>query len=195
LKVEIKEKNIKMSWRIWYERIKLSKELWWVKEELTLCVLKKLNWELAIMMLTNMEIRSNEDVVKVFSKYSSRWWVEDTYKYMKQESWLEKIMLRKYKSLQNMMIFVLWAMNFVSILRRNEDKYFCKALIDISEILNLKKLKYKEHSIVAWIRNILRLSSTWIRDFLRNKIQRITWWLNLCLFDKFDNPFKILGKL
>lgn len=53
-----------------------------------------------MMIITNMKIENNTDVVKVFSKYSSRWWVEDTFKFMKQEFQLEKIMLKNYKSLQ-----------------------------------------------------------------------------------------------
>ena len=72
------KRKVKISARVWYEKIKIS----WIKEELTLCVLKKLNWEISMMMLTNMKVENNTDVVKVFSKYSSRWWVEDTFKFI-----------------------------------------------------------------------------------------------------------------
>jgi len=34
------KKKIKITWRVWYEKIKIA----WIKEELTLCVLKRLNW-------------------------------------------------------------------------------------------------------------------------------------------------------
>lgn len=187
-----KEKQkVKISWRIWFEKIKIA----WIQEELTLCVLKKLNWELSMMMITNMNIQNNDDVVKVFSKYSCRWWVEDTFKFMKQEFSLEKIMLKNYKSLQNMMIFLLASMNFITNLRRIDDKYFTKTLIEKAKALNWKVLKYIEHSIVAWIRVFLALNSLWIRDFLRKKINKLTWWWNLCLFEKLANPYQILGKL
>ena len=146
------------------------------------------------MMLTNMKIENTTDVVKVFSKYSSRWWVEDTYKFMKQEFQLEKIMLKNYKSLKNMMIFLLASMNFVSKLRRREDKYFTKFLIEKAKSLTWDKLKYVEHSIIAWIRVILALNSIWIRDFLRNKIKKLNL-QNLCLFDELPNPYEILGEL
>lgn len=184
------KKKIKLNWRVWYEKIKIE----WIKEELTLCVLKKLNWELSMMMITNMKIDNNTDAVKVFSKYSSRWWVEDTYKFMKQEFQLEKIMLKNYKSLQNMMIFLLAGMNFISKLRKTEDKYFTKVLIEKAKALNWKVLKMVEHSIVAWIRVLLALNSIWIRDFLRKKINKLNTW-NLCLFEKIRNPYEILGKL
>ena len=194
-KVNKKDKNkekkkIKICWRIWYEKIKIA----WIKEKLTLCVLKKLSWELSMMMLTNMKIENNDDVVKVFSKYSSRWWVEDTFKFMKQEFQLEKIMLKNYKSLKSIMIFLLASMNFVTKLRKNDDKYFTKILIEKAKALNWKVLKMTEHSIMAWIRVILALNSLWIRDFLRRKIDKLNLW-NLCLFEKLANPYEILGKL
>jgi hypothetical protein len=45
--------------------------------------------------------------------------VEDTYKYMKQEFRLESIMLKNYRSLENMMTFLLSAMVFVSGISKN----------------------------------------------------------------------------
>jgi len=185
------KRKVKISARVWYEKIKIS----WIKEELTLCVLKKLNWETSMMMLTNMKVENNTDVVKVFSKYSSRWWVEDTFKFMKQQEFqLEKTMLKNYKSLKNIMIFLLASINFVSKLRKSDDKYFTKYLIEKAKALNWKVLKYVEHSIIAWIRVILALNSLWIRDFLRKKINKLNLW-NLCLFEKLANPYEILGKL
>jgi len=184
------KRKVKISARVWYEKIKLV----WIKEELTLCVLKKLNWSLSMMMLTNMDIKDNTDVVKVFSKYSSRWWVEDTFKFMKQEFQLKKIMLKNYKSLKNIMIFLLASMNFVSKLRKTDDKYFTKYLIEKAKAFNYKVLKYTEYSIMAWIRVILALNSLWIRDFLKKKIDKFNLW-NLCFFEKLANPYKILGKL
>ena len=159
-----------------------------------LCVLKKLSWELSMMMITNKEIKSNDAVVEVFSKYSSRWWVEDTYKYLKQEFKLEKIMLKNYLSLQNMMTFILVAMNFVSYIRR-WCSYFSTIFIQEAKALNQKSLKYLEHSIIVWISYFLALSSTWIRGFLRSKILKLSGWDNLSLFDNLPNPYQILGKL
>jgi len=184
------KRKVKINARVWYEKIKIA----WIQEELTLCVLKKLNWQLSMMMITNMKIENNTDVVKVFSKYSSRWWVEDTFKFMKQEFSLEKIMLKNYKSLKNIMIFLLASMNFVSKLGKTEDKYFVKILIEKAKALNWKVLKMIEHSIIAWIRVVLALNSIWIRDFLKKKIDKLNLW-NLCLFAKLANPYEILGKL
>jgi hypothetical protein len=55
---------------------------------------------------------------------------------MKQEFSLEKIMLKNYKSLKNIMIFLLASMNFVSKLGKTEDKYFVKILIEKAKALN-----------------------------------------------------------
>ena len=185
-----KEIKQKLSARIWYEEIKLP----WIKEKIYLCVLKKLSWELSMMMITNKEIKSNDDVIEVFSKYSSRWWVEDTYKYLKQEFKLERIMLKTYSSIQNMMTFILVAMNFVSYIRR-WCSYFSNIFIQEAKALNQKTLKYLEHSVIAWISYFLTLSSVWIRDFLRPKILKLSWWDNLSLFDKIPNPYQIFAKL
>lgn len=183
------ENQVRICWRVWYEKVKMP----WIEEELTLCVLKKLSWKLSMMMLTNMKVESNTDVLKVFSKYSSRWWVEDTYKFMKQEFHLERIMLKNYKSLQNMMIFLLSSMSFVSKLRKTADKYFTAILIEKAKALNWRVLKMREHSIISWMRVILSFNSIWIREFLRKKIDKLNLW-NLCLFDKIANPYEILGK-
>jgi hypothetical protein len=86
-------------------------------------------------------------------------------------------------------------MNFVTNLRQIDNKYFTKTLIEKAKALNWKVLKYIEHSIVAWIRVFLALNSLWIRDFLRKKIDKLTWWWDLCLFEKLANPYEILGKL
>jgi hypothetical protein len=48
-----------------------------------------------------------------------------------------------------MMIFLLASMNFVTKLRKNEEKYFCQELEKVSRSLNQAKLKYKEHSIIS----------------------------------------------
>jgi hypothetical protein len=55
---------------------------------------------------------------------------------MKQEFSLERIMLKNYKSLQNMMIFLLASMNFVTNLRQIDNKYFTKTLIEKAKALN-----------------------------------------------------------
>jgi hypothetical protein len=55
---------------------------------------------------------------------------------MKQEFKLEKIMLKSYKSLQNIMIFLLASMNFVTKMRKSDDKYFTKILIEKAKALN-----------------------------------------------------------
>lgn len=184
------KKKQKICARVWYEKITIP----WVEGEITLCVLKKLNGQLSMMMLTNKEVNSNTDVVSVFSQYSSRWWVEDTYKYMKQEFHLEKIMLKKYNSLQNMMIFLLAAMSFVSEIKRSSC-YLSGIFIEKAQALNSWKLQYIEHSIVAWMRVILALSSWGIREYLRKKIKKVDSWWNLQLFEELHNPRKILGKL
>ena len=185
-----KELKQQLNARIWYEEISIP----WIKEELYLCVLKKLSWELSMIMIINKKIKNSDDIVEIFSKYSSRWWVEDTYKYLKQEFNLENIMLKNYRSLQNIMTFILVAMNFVSHIRR-WCKYFSKIFIDEAKALNSKTLKYLEHSIIVWISQFLNLSSIWIRDFLRPKILKLSWWNNLCLFDKLHNSYEIFGKL
>jgi hypothetical protein len=45
-------------------------------------------------------------------------------------------MLKNYTSLQNMMIFLLASMNFVTKLRKSADKYFTKIFIEKAKALN-----------------------------------------------------------
>jgi hypothetical protein len=85
-------------------------------------------------------------------------------------------------------------MNFVTKLRKSNDQYFTKILIEKVKALNWKVLKMLEHSITAWIRVILAFNSLWIRAFLKKKIDKLNLW-NLSLFETIPNPYQILGKL
>ena len=58
------KENQRMYGRVWYEDIRIP----WINAKLYLCVLKKLNWELSMMMITNKEIKNYDDVIEVFSK-------------------------------------------------------------------------------------------------------------------------------
>jgi hypothetical protein len=46
------KKKVRICWKVWFEKIKIG----WIREEITLCVLKKLNWQLSMIMLTNMKV-------------------------------------------------------------------------------------------------------------------------------------------
>jgi hypothetical protein len=56
-------------------------------------------------------------------------------------------------------------------------------------------LKYKEHSIISWIREILKLSTKWIRKFIQKQIAKITQGMEYNLFWKIHHDYEILGKL
>jgi hypothetical protein len=61
--------------------------------------------------------------------------------------------------------------------------------------LNEGRLKYREHWIISGIREILKISMEWIREFLRKKIAQITQGMQYNLFGKIHHQFEILGKL
>jgi len=71
------------------------------------------------------------------------------------------------KIIWDVWIWVLASMNFSTILRKNDDKYFTSTLIWKAKALNHRVLK---------------------------KIDKLNLW-NLCLFEKLANPYEILGKL
>ncbi|MBP8016810.1 hypothetical protein KAZ01_02270 [Candidatus Gracilibacteria bacterium] len=114
---------------------------------------------------------------------------------MKQEFKLENIMLKNYRSLQNITIFLLGAMNFVSEISNNLGKYFCNFIIKEARSLNEKKLKHKEHGIITGTREILSINSIGIREFLQKKLDKLYSILRTQLFDKIANTYKNLGEL
>jgi hypothetical protein len=61
--------------------------------------------------------------------------------------------------------------------------------VGADKMINLGKWWQRE------IKALLRISYEGIREFLKRKIQKLTWRNNLSLFDKPYNPFEILGKL
>jgi len=66
--------------RVGYTRIRIPG----MEKEYALVVLKKYNGEVAMMLLTSLQVDSVEDALYVCDCYGKRWVVEDTYRFLKQ---------------------------------------------------------------------------------------------------------------
>lgn len=69
-----------------------------------------------MMVLTNLPVkRSRKSVWHVAAAYLSRWWIEETIRFLKQSYQLEDIRLLTYVRLQNMMALVMAVAYFTSV--------------------------------------------------------------------------------
>ncbi len=96
--------------RFGYKRVSLPKR----EEELTLVVVTGFGKE-PLMLLTNVEVKSKSDALKVIYSYISRWVIEESFRFIKQSYHLEDIRLLRYKGLRNMAAMILLVYGFLSL--------------------------------------------------------------------------------
>jgi hypothetical protein len=96
--------------RFGYKRVRLPKG----EEELTLVVVTGFGKE-PLMLLTNVEVKTKCDALRVIYSYISRWVIEESFRFIKQSYHLEDIRLLKYKGLRNMAAMILLVYGFLSL--------------------------------------------------------------------------------
>lgn len=136
-----------------------------------------LSEERPLILLTNLDISSKEDVIKVVRLYFSRWRIEEYFRAKKQEYDFENIRVRTLKSMNNLNMLLTVYLGYVSMLSEKIDK----KLLTIKIIESSKSLRKK---VVVWlsqmargIKEILTYCHTGIKEWQviekRNKLKQI----------------------
>ena len=119
------------------------------KEEYTLIIVYGLSEEKPMKLLTNIEIKDKDDVIKVVRLYLSRWRIEEHFRGKKQEYDFENMRVRTLESMNNLNMMLTIHLGHIAILADNIDR----KLLTIKIIYASKALKEKS---IVWLSQIAR---------------------------------------
>ena len=119
------------------------------KKEYTLVIVYGLSEEHPMKLLTNVEINTKEDVIKVARLYLSRWKIEEHFRGKKQEYDFENMRVRTIESMNNLNMMLTIHLGHIAILA---DK-INKNLLTIKIIYASKSIKQKA---IVWLGQIAK---------------------------------------
>ena len=141
-----------------------------VDESLNLVVIHGFNNEV-FKLISNMEIKSKEDVKKIVCAYFSRWRIEEYFKFKKQQFGFEDIRVRSLNKLRNLNTLLTISIGFISILSSEiKDNILVMAIKDYAHGLK-QKVKFWLYRIADGLSVLLSLSNKGIRDLITPKKQ------------------------
>lgn len=135
------------------------------KKEYTLVIVYGLSEEHPMKLLTNMDIKGKEDVIKVVRLYLSRWRIEEHFRGKKQEYDYENMRVRTLESMNNLNMMLTIHLGHIAILADQIDR----KLLSIKIIYASKSLKQKA---IVWLSQIAR----GIKEMLKNAHKGIKEW-------------------
>ena len=119
------------------------------KKEYTLVIVYGLSEEKPMKLLTNIDIKSKEDVIKIVRLYLSRWRIEEHFRGKKQEYDFENMRVRTLESMNNLNMMLTIHLGHLAILADNIDK----KLLTLKIIYASKSLKDK---VIVWLSQIAK---------------------------------------
>lgn len=148
------------------------------KKEYTLVIVYGLSEEKPMKLLTNIEIKEKEDVIKIVKLYLSRWRIEEHFRGKKQEYDFENMRVRTLESMNNLNMMLTVHLGHIAILADNMNK----KLLTIKIIYASKSLKDKAivwlSQIARGIKEILKYAHNGIKEWqkieIRNKCKQLS---------------------
>lgn len=135
------------------------------KKEYTLVIVYGLSETKPMKLLTNIKVKTKEDVIKIARLYLSRWRIEEHFRGKKQEYDFENMRVRSLESMNNLNMFLTIHLGYIAILADQMDK----KLLTIKILYASKSLKDKAivwlSQISRGIKEILKLAHTGIKDW------------------------------
>jgi len=135
------------------------------KKEYNFVIVYGLSEEHPLLLLTNREIKSKEDVIKIVRLYFYRWRIEEYFRSKKQEYEFENMRVRTLKAMNNLNLLLTIHMGHMAKLIEEMDN----KLLSIKIIERSKSLRNK---IIVWlsqfargIGEILAFAHTGIKDW------------------------------
>lgn len=119
------------------------------KKEYTLVIVYGLSEEHPMKVLTNIEIKDKEDIIKIVKLYLSRWRIEEHFRGKKQEYDFENMRVRTLKSMNNLNMFLTIHLGHIAMISEKLDKN----LLSMKIIYASKSLKNKS---IVWLSQMAR---------------------------------------
>ena len=143
-------------------------------KEYTLVIVYGLSEEKPMKLLTNIEIKEKEDVIKIVRLYLSRWRIEEHFRGKKQEYDFENMRVRTLESMNNLNMMLTVHLGHIAILADKMNK----KLLTIKIIYASKSLKNKA---IVWLSQIAR----GIKEILKYAHKGIKEWQQIEIRDKY----------
>ncbi len=107
-----------------------------------------------IMLLTNKQINSKEDVIAIVKYYCSRWKIEEYFRFKKVEFGFEGFRVRSLNSINHLTLCLDLAIIFLTILIENKSELY-DILIGLSKNLKDDKSYLKFYQLISGINKLL----------------------------------------
>lgn len=121
--------------------------------------------ETPMMIATNLDIKSKEDLIKVARCYLDRWRIEEYFKFKKQEYNFENFRVRSLNSINNLNKMLTYSIGLLSLLNEKlEKKQFIQHIIKESNSLKDKVYLYL-YRLARGTFNILKMAKTGIKEW------------------------------
>ena len=121
--------------------------------------------ETPMMLATNLNINSKEDLIKVSRSYLDRWRIEEYFKFKKQEYNFENFRVRNLKSINNLNKMLTYSIGLIAILSDKKGKRkFVQIIINSSNQLK-EEVYLWFYRFSRGIFNILKMAKAGIRDW------------------------------
>ena len=135
------------------------------KKEYELVIVYGLSEEHPMKLLTNIEIKTKEDVIKVVRLYMSRWKIEEHFRGKKQEYDFENMRVRTLDSMNHLNMFLTIHLGHIAIIADKINKNLLTIkIIDASKSLKEKAIVWLSQ-IAKGIKNILAYAHEGIKGW------------------------------
>ena len=125
-----------------------------------------------MMLVTNQNISSKEDVIKVAKLYFSRWRIEEYFRCKKQKFQFENFRVRKLASINALNFYITAAMAFLAqISMKSETNKLKVAILEKAAPIR-KKVYFNYYRFSSGISGILAYAKEGIRGWFKTKRPR-----------------------
>ena len=125
--------------------------------------------EYPMMLATNKEIKSKEDVIKVAKLYFSRWRIEEYFRCKKQVFQFENFRVRKLKAINALNFYITLCMAFLAQLSMKPETNALKVLIIKTANPIKEKVHFYYYRLAKGISGILSYAKEGVRLWFRTK--------------------------
>ena len=126
-----------------------------------------------MMLASNINIKSKEDIIKIVRLYMNRWRIEEYFKFKKQEYKFENFRVRTLKAINNLNLLLSYTIGLIGLLSEKIGK---KELVNkiIQESKSLKEdVRLWFYQMARGIYNILKMARTGIRNWYKIRKQKV----------------------
>lgn len=137
--------------------------------------------ETPMMLASNIEIKSKEDVIKIARCYLDRWRIEEYFKFKKQEYKFENFRVRTLKSINNLNKMLTYVIGLIGLLSEKINK---------REFVNkiIKESKSLKDKVYLWFYQLAR----GIYNILSRVRRGIKEWQNIRKVKQYDGQLSLL---